>query len=164
MIHTEKLRNQEHPTGFDSSAGASRGTPYDDAEEGGFIYLATPYSDPDPAVMESRFDTACRVAGALMAKGHLVFSPIAHTHPIAVRCELRREWEFWQRYDYAMLMAADRLLVVKMPGWEQSKGVTAEIRIAREMAIPVEYLEWETGQIEAGVRNTAEGAPFPETS
>jgi hypothetical protein len=38
------------------------------------IYLATPYSDESMAVMESRFDVACRIAGALMAKGEVVYS------------------------------------------------------------------------------------------
>jgi hypothetical protein len=31
------------------------------------IYLASPYSDPDPAVMEQRFDAVCRKAGELTA-------------------------------------------------------------------------------------------------
>ncbi len=106
------------------------------------IYLATAYSHPDPAVMESRFDTACRVAGKLMADGVVVFSPIAHTHPIAVRCELPRGWDFWIRYDREMLMAADKLVVVCMDGWRESKGIAGEIEIARELGIPVEYMEW----------------------
>ena len=105
------------------------------------IYLATPYSHSDPAVMEQRFDAACRIAGELMRKGELVFSPIAHTHPIAVRCELPRGWDFWNKYDYAMLRGADKVLVVKMDGWEQSKGIAGELEIARELGIPIGYIE-----------------------
>lgn len=94
------------------------------------IYLATPYSHSDPAVMEARFDLACRIAGALMSAGHVVFSPIAHTHPIAVRCSLPRGFDFWQKYDEEMLAASDKLLVAMMDGWKESKGVSAEIEIA----------------------------------
>jgi hypothetical protein len=108
------------------------------------IYLATVYSHPDPAVMEARFDIACRIAGAMMRRGDLVFSPIAHTHPIAVRCELPRGWEFWQQYDHDMLTAAASVVVAKMDGWQDSKGVAGEIKLARQMGIPVEFhsVEW----------------------
>ena len=105
------------------------------------IYLATPYSDPDPAVMEERFDAACHCAGALMARGEIVFSPIAHTHPIAVRCALPRDWAFWRRYDMALLMAAGKLLIVRLPGWEESRGIAGEIEIAKALRIPIEYIE-----------------------
>ena len=39
-----------------------------------YVYLATAYSHPDPAVMESRFDAACRIAWALMAQGEIVYA------------------------------------------------------------------------------------------
>ena len=103
------------------------------------IYLATPYTHSDPSVMEARFDAACRFAGAMMARGHLVFSPIAHTHPIAVKCGLPRGWEFWDRYDREMIAACEKLVVVMMDGWRESKGVNAEIDIARSLGKPVEY-------------------------
>jgi hypothetical protein len=38
------------------------------------IYLATCYSHPSPDVMEQRFDAACRIAGALMAQGEVVYA------------------------------------------------------------------------------------------
>jgi hypothetical protein len=92
--------------------------------------------------MESRFNTACRVAGRLMAAGEIVFSPIAHTHPIAVRCELPRTWEYWQHYDREMIQHASKVLVVKMAGWQDSKGIAGEIEIANSLGIPVEYMEF----------------------
>ena len=105
------------------------------------IYLATAYSHSDPAVMEQRFDLACRIAGRLMARGEIVFSPIAHTHPIAVRCELPRGWQFWHQYDREMISRASRVLVVKNDGWQTSIGVAEEIKIAKSLGIPVEYME-----------------------
>lgn len=104
------------------------------------IYLATPYTDKDHDVMERRFNTACIAAGKLMLAGNVVFSPIAHTHPIAVRCELPREWDFWKKYDTEMIAASKYLIVLKMPGWEKSRGVKAEIEIARNLGIPVQYV------------------------
>lgn len=105
------------------------------------IYLASPYSHPDHAVMEARFDAACRAAGALMAAGYIVFSPIAHTHPIAVRCELPRGWDFWQKYDHHFVTTAEKVLVLRLDGWKESKGVSAEIDIAVAAGIPVEFMD-----------------------
>jgi len=90
--------------------------------------------------MERRFDAACRIAGRLMAAGELVLSPIAHTHPIAVRCELPRGWEFWDRYDRDLLAKADKVIVAMMAGWQESVGVQAEIAIAKQLGLPIEYL------------------------
>ncbi|MFA4945164.1 MAG: DUF1937 family protein [Lentisphaeria bacterium] len=106
-------------------------------------YLASPYSDPDPAVREARFHAACHAASILMARGILVYSPIAHTHPIAQSGELPKGWEFWERYDRRMLAACDSLTVLCIPGWRESVGVQAEIAIAIEMGLPVRYVDGE---------------------
>ena len=46
------------------------------------IYLAAPYSHPDPGVRERRFRAINRAAAALIAEGRIVFSPISMSHPI----------------------------------------------------------------------------------
>lgn len=105
------------------------------------IYLASPYTHSDHEVMEQRFDAACRAAGKLMAAGHVVFSPIAHTHPIAVRCELPRGWDFWHQYDREFVLASEKVIVLTIDGWDTSKGVAAEMEIARQAGIPVDFIE-----------------------
>ena len=107
------------------------------------IYLATPYSHPDPEVMEQRFQQACKVAGKLMGQGHIVFSPIAHTHPIAVEGNLDRGWGFWGKFDYEFVSFSEEVWVVKMDGWDTSRGVAAEIKLATELGKPVKFLEAE---------------------
>ncbi len=104
-------------------------------------YLATPYSHPDHAVMEQRFHDACLVAGALMRTGEVIFCPIAHTHPIAVRCELPRGFDYWEKYDREILGRCTKLVVVKMDGWQDSKGIAGEIAIATELGLPIHYIE-----------------------
>ena len=105
------------------------------------IYLATPYSHPDKNVEEARFEEACRIAGGLMAQGLVVFCPIAHTHPIAVRCDLPRGWDYWQKFDHEFIRASEKLIVAKMDGWLESRGVQAEIQIAYGLGILVEFME-----------------------
>ena len=76
-----------------------------------------------------------------MNAGNIVFSPIAHSHPIAVQCELPLGWDFWHQFDKAFIDWCDALIVLKLPGWDTSVGVNAEIKIAEEMGKPVEYME-----------------------
>jgi hypothetical protein len=106
-------------------------------------YLASPYTDPDPAVRQARFEIVCRIAGALMARGEVVFSPIAHGHSIQMLANppLPREWNFWRRQDFRHLEHADRLIVLMLPGWQDSCGVTEERNAAEKLGIPVEYME-----------------------
>lgn len=108
---------------------------------GELIYLACPYSHPEPKIKEKRFLDVNRVAATLMKDGYYVFSPISHTHPIAA-FGLPEHWEFWKGYDEAMIKNCKAVLVVKMDGWETSTGVQAEIKIAKELGIPVGYLDF----------------------
>lgn len=105
------------------------------------IYLASPYSHPDPKVQHQRFLKVCAIAGGLMAKGEIVFSPIAHSHSIACQSELPGNWEFWETFDLEFIIRSSKVVVAMMDGWRESKGVAAEIAIAAELDIPVEYLE-----------------------
>ena len=105
------------------------------------IYLATPYSDPDPAIREQRFQRVNKVAARLMKAGWHVFSPISHTHPIALAGDLPEGWDYWESYDRMMLAMCARLCVLNADGWQTSVGVQAEIKLAQELGLPVEHLK-----------------------
>lgn len=104
------------------------------------IYLASPYSDPDPAVQEERFRAVCCQAAEMMGKGLYVFSPVAHCHPIAAY-GLPRDYSYWKGYNLAFLTVCTELVVLKLPGWEVSEGVTGEIALAKELGKPVRYVD-----------------------
>lgn len=106
----------------------------------GLVYLASPYSDPDPLVQAERHEAVCYAAAALMRQRIMVFSPIAHTHPIACCGGLPTGWEWWKKYDRLYLDACSRMIVLQLLGWEESKGVQDEIRIMQAMGKPIEYL------------------------
>lgn len=103
------------------------------------IYLASPYSHPDPTVRERRFQAACRLAAAFLRAGMLVFSPIAHSHPL-VEFGLPTEWAFWEQHDREHLERCDEVVVLMLDGWRDSTGVQAEMRIARELGKPIRFL------------------------
>jgi hypothetical protein len=50
------------------------------------------------------------------------------------------DWKFWQNFCLTILHKCDKLVVCKMKGWEESKGVQAEIVAAQEWGIPVEFI------------------------
>ncbi len=105
------------------------------------VYLATPYSHPDESVRVTRWREVTRIAAQLMRDGQLIYSPISHTHHMACEFGLPTAWEFWQAHDTAILRACRKLIVLQQEGWQESTGVNAEIEIARELYIDVEYLE-----------------------
>lgn len=104
------------------------------------IYLASPYSHSNPATRERRFRIVCREAARMMRHGQQVFSPIAHTHPIA-QFDLPKGWEFWEEFDRWYISRCDEVVVLMLRGWRESKGVQAEIKIAEELGKPVSYIE-----------------------
>lgn len=110
----------------------------------GLVYLASPYSHPLEYVQQTRFEQACAAAAALMRQGVYVFSPIAHTHPIACAGQLPTGWDFWQPYDRLYLQACERMIVLQLEGWDESKGVSDEIFIMQSMGKPVEYVTLES--------------------
>lgn len=111
------------------------------------IYLASPYSHDDKDVMTSRFVNACLAAGNLMNQGLIVFSPIAHSHSIAQICELPTDWSFWEEQDMSYLVEwANKLYVLDIDGWEESRGVQAEIDVALQLDKPVRLVDNE-GQL-----------------
>ncbi len=101
------------------------------------IYLASPLADDDPIVREIRFIKVCVVAGILMKARYKVFSPIAHTYPIAQRYDLPHGFEFYRDYDFLMLSKCDHMVILTLDGWRESRGITAEIKEARRLEIPI---------------------------
>lgn len=106
----------------------------------GMIYLASPHSHPDAAVREDRYQQVCKVAAKFFEEGHYVYCPIAHTHSIAQYMGDAMQWEAWRDYDTHMLSLCEMLMVVKLDGWEASRGVAAEIALAHQMDMPVKYV------------------------
>lgn len=105
-------------------------------------YLATPYSKYAQG-REQAYRDACQAAALLLKRGLHVFSPVAHSHPIAELggidplCH-----KTWMPLDLDILERSDGLLVIQMPGWNESTGVAMEIERAQKLNKPVSYLSW----------------------
>lgn len=107
------------------------------------IYLAGPYSHDNKTIQKARFTALTRKAAELTNTGVNVFSPITHGHPMAEAHELPRDYAFWKQHCEAFVSRCDEMLVLMLEGWEESKGVEAEVKLAEELGIPVRFVALE---------------------
>lgn len=103
-------------------------------------YLACPYSHENESVRNIRFLTANFVASRLISQGTYVYSPLTHNVPLD-HLETGSVWAHWCTFDTLMLSRCDKLILLKMPGWESSSGVQAEIAYAKQHGIPIEEID-----------------------
>ena len=104
------------------------------------IYLAGPYSHEDPKVREQRFEALTKKAAELMIDGLVIFSPITHGHAIADRHDLPLDFQWWQNQCLDILSRATSMVVLRLPGYDESKGVSAEIAHAERLNIKIEFM------------------------
>ena len=106
-----------------------------------FWYLATPYSKY-PKGIEEAFMVACRAAADLIRAGVRVYSPIAHTHPVAIHGGIDPyAHEIWIPADMPFMRAAHGLIVLRAEGWEVSHGIAIEIAGFQKLNRPIVYMD-----------------------
>lgn len=104
-------------------------------------YLATPYTKY-PAGIEQAFVDASACAARLLKAGVKVYSPIAHTHPLAIHGGLDPlDHAIWLPFDQAMMEAADALIVAHMDGWHESYGVRHEMEFFAKAGKPIIHID-----------------------
>ena len=106
----------------------------------GVVYLGVPYSDDSPDVMRARFINACQAAAFLMRRGYAVLSPISMGHPIAKYGKIDGGFETFRAACFAMMDAADSLVILNIPGWKKSVGLRAESVYAASRGMPSRLL------------------------
>jgi nucleoside 2-deoxyribosyltransferase len=107
------------------------------------IYLAIPYTFGP----EQSFRIANEVAADLMIEGHVVFSPISHSHPVAdfLPPSLRTDSDWWMTQDLPFVEWADEVHVVVIGAHgaeliQNSRGVQMEVKKAGELGKPVKHI------------------------
>lgn len=106
----------------------------------GLVYLATPYTNFLPNRDEA-FRQAAFIAARLVAGGIPVFCPVVHGHPLSVYGKLPAEdHSFWMEALKPMMAKCDALVIVKMLGWETSKGIAVERDIFECAGKPVFFV------------------------
>jgi hypothetical protein len=98
------------------------------------VYIASPYTHSDPAVVEANVARSVAAAAALMRKGHLAHSPLAATHPIAALAP-DVGYEDYMRLDLSLIEHWATALLFLAP----SPGANRELQYARELGRTVFY-------------------------
>lgn len=94
-----------------------------------FIYVASPYFSPSCLIRHERFHFVKWYMAQLFKERRAAYSPIMHWHQCSVDYDLPSDYEPWLEQDKAMLMSASHLHVLTLDGWQDSRGVQAEIRL-----------------------------------
>ena len=102
------------------------------------IYIGSPYTHKDKSVKQLRHDQVLDITADLLNQGFHVISPIVHCHPLSIKHNMRGDFEFWAKYNFALLSKCDVLLIVPLSGWKESVGLNAEIEFAQSNNIDVE--------------------------
>ena len=113
------------------------------------IYLASPYASDSATVRQARLEAVRQVCGNLVNQGKIVLSPMVYTGELAQRGY--HPPQGWYAFDLQFLSRADELLVLQLPGWEQSKGVLIEIAAAQTRNIPIRQMPLEDAGLPAAI-------------
>ncbi|MCL5281317.1 MAG: DUF1937 family protein [Planctomycetes bacterium] len=116
--------------------------------QAGLWYFAHPYTVVDAwaiqnhAAMEANFRLCCLRAARLVEAGWLIYSPVAHTHPIkaawpefmAATTEQR-----WYEYDLLFIQAIPFAGIILPPLWHVSRGCIEEEKLFEQLGRSVRY-------------------------
>lgn len=108
---------------------------------GGFYYLASPYSNPDELIRESRARAVYGIHAYLLSKGIFSYSPILAAHPASLDYDLPKDHLFWWKFNLAFMLPAIAMLIAPIPGYDSSKGIDAEVEYFRNAGKPIYLLD-----------------------
>ncbi len=129
------------------------------------IYLAAPYSHPDPAVIAGRMSAFDALAAQMLLDGDHVVSPLLF-HSLLGQHKVPGNWDFFEAYSLGLLDRCNQIVVIPLAGWSDSVGVQAEIEYARLSGLSLSFLSAPPGSYTDGVvRALSEEFPHlsPET-
>lgn len=90
------------------------------------IYISGPYTHPNILVCDEREIMLTQAAAIFAKRGHIVYSPITHSAPLA-RMGVELTHEEWIAFDRPFMELCTRCVVVMLDGWIESQGVDTEI-------------------------------------
>jgi nucleoside 2-deoxyribosyltransferase len=98
-------------------------------------YLAHPYKAESKVDMHDNYRHASMIAASLLELGLIVFSPISHSHPIAICGDLDQTSDFWYQFDERFFRVCGGIILCD--GWENSHGCCYERNAFQAAGKPV---------------------------
>jgi nucleoside 2-deoxyribosyltransferase len=106
------------------------------------VYLLSPYWNNLKYVRLIRYQLATQVTAIMLQEGMHVFSPISAYHNLSLEHPGIPE-EHFKELDRQILLRSDIGYVLMIPGWDKSKGIADETKLALEHKIPISYFTHE---------------------
>jgi len=107
------------------------------------IYISAPYNGT-PEETERRMDIVLKEIGKIQSMGHFVITPLMF-HFTMKYITFPSTDDYWYKFSSRLLHSGiDEMIVLKLDGWDKSKGVQIEINTCKELGISIEYKSKET--------------------
>ena len=107
------------------------------------VYLACPYSHASMDVRLRRFEASAHAAADLIHRGMFVYSPITMTHPIDLVMAAEGDTmgsDYWCDFDEAFMRVCSEMIILTIPGWQDSRGIAREAKFFEEAGKPIRYM------------------------
>ncbi len=105
------------------------------------IYVASPYSSGDPEQIQNNYEMVTEFVAMLVSMGYIAISPITYGHTLLDYQDMPKDYGFCKHFCIGLLKKSDAILVLKLPGWEDSVGVQDEMDFARKNHIEVYLID-----------------------
>lgn len=103
------------------------------------IYVAAPYSSPLIGIQEQRLNKTIEFVLHLTVRGLTAFSPVVYFLPAARALNLPEDATTWHNHNMQFLRRAEAMFVLHLTGWDQSKGVQIEMKLAKALGIEIAH-------------------------
>ena len=131
----EEMRRQENRPADDRHLFLAA----QDQESYGTTYVASPYGHSDRVVLKARVRAAQTVAADMVRNGIAAFSPVHYTHAL-LEATGAAPPDGWYAFDLHFLEHAAKMVILELPGWEESRGIMIEKAFAHGRRIPVQHM------------------------
>lgn len=92
------------------------------------IYVAAPFTSESPVTQSWRHERTCEFVSRMLSQGFHAFSPVCYCLPIAERNGWPTDAGRWHQFNMDVLRRCEAMYILQLPGWQNSKGVTIEIK------------------------------------
>ena len=94
------------------------------------LYIACPYTDPDPFVRQKRAELSMEVAALYVRQGKIVYNPLAsHYMDEQIPEADKPDHEFWMNFNAPFMEICSEMIIIRTEGWERSSRHQARNRV-----------------------------------
>ena len=93
-------------------------------------------------VIHDRMEKIYKIIGDYIKNDVHIITPL-FMHEVVIRHEMPGHYRFWEKYCLNLLKLCDKMIVLRLEGWESSRGIAAEIEFCHNNGIPIEFINYQ---------------------